>query len=51
MFEAEVVALGEIEGDNVAIEGLTGRLEGFFVGGSDREEIAVRLEVTNSEVL
>ena len=51
MLEAEVVALGEVEGDNVTIEGLAGGLEGFFVGGPDCEEVAVGLEVADSEVL
>lgn len=32
MLEAEVVALGEVKGDDVAVEGLAGRLEGLLVG-------------------
>ena len=51
MLEAEVVALGEVEGDDVAIEVLAGRLEGLFVGRSERKEVAVGLEVTDAEVL
>jgi hypothetical protein len=51
MFEAEVVALGEVEGDDVAIESLTGRLKGLFVGGSERKEVTVGVEVTDTEVL
>jgi len=51
MFEAEVVALGKVKGDDVAIEGLTGRLEGLFVGRSERKKVTMGLEVANTEVL
>ena len=51
MLEAEVVTLGEVEGDDVAIKVLAGRLESLFVGGSERKEVTVGLEVIDAEVL
>jgi hypothetical protein len=51
MLETKVVALGEVNGDDVAVEILAGGLEGLFVGGSESEKVAVGLEVTDTEVL
>ena len=51
MLEAEVVALGEVNGDDVAVEGLAGGLERLFVGGPEREKVTMGLKVADTEVL
>jgi len=51
MLEAEVMALCEVNGYDIAVEGLAGGLEGLFVGRSEGEKVAVGLKVTDTKVL
>lgn len=51
MLKAEVMALSEVNGDDVTVQGLAGGLEGLFVGGPKREKVTVGLEVADAEVL
>jgi hypothetical protein len=46
VLEGEVEALGEIEGDDVAVERVAAGEEGFFVRGTEREDVGEGGEVS-----
>lgn len=51
MLEAEVMALSEVNGHNVAVKAMASRLKGLFIGRSESEKVTTGLEIADAEIL